>query len=137
MFAPSASIPTAQPKVWELKVKHFFLDFVKRRVIPILYEECDIPEILKPIYYLNYEESRECPYFWKRLAASLGYIEKHKGSPQIGKNRGDSPRGSPCMGKRSSPRLNKKNSQLLERKASPSVEKKPFASLFNIIKPKK
>ena len=95
-------------------------------MIPILYESCDVPEILKPIYYLNYEEACERPYFWKRLATSLGYNE-------IGK----SPRGSPCMGKKSSPRLIKKNNQLSERKASPSVEKKPFAGLFNLIKPNK
>jgi hypothetical protein len=53
----------------------FFLDFVQRRVIPIMYESCDIPEILRPIYHLNYEDSNELPYFWKKIAIALGYSE--------------------------------------------------------------
>ena len=72
-------------------------------MIPILYADCEIPEILKPIYHLNYQDSSEHSYFWKRLAASLGYIDQDKprGSPLIDKKTRESPRGSPRLGKKS------------------------------------
>ncbi len=94
----------------------FFVDFDQRRVIPILYESCDIPEILKPIYHLNYEDSNERPYFWKKLAVALGYSEPEKFR--------ESPRGSPRMSKKAneSPLVDKK--QMSGGKASPSAEKK-------------
>ncbi|XP_046847236.1 LOW QUALITY PROTEIN: myeloid differentiation primary response protein MyD88-like [Xenia sp. Carnegie-2017] len=70
-------------------------DFQQRRVIPILYEECEIPEILRPIYYLNYKDLDDCerPHFWKRLASSLGYVPK--GSPQVQLKGHRSPYNSP------------------------------------------
>ena len=73
---------------------YIFLDFVQRRVIPIVYQDCNIPEILKPIYHLKYDDSCEQFNFWKRLAASLGYKEpaKPKGSPRISARSKESPR---------------------------------------------
>jgi hypothetical protein len=105
----------------------FFVDFDQRRVIPILYESCDIPEILKPIYYLNYEDSNERPYFWKKLAVALGYSAPEKIR--------ESPRGSPRMSKKAneSPLVDK----MLGGKASPSAEKKSKGCRFKILKSKK
>ncbi|CAB4009140.1 myeloid differentiation primary response 88-like, partial [Paramuricea clavata] len=93
-------------------------DFDQRRVIPILYENCDIPEILKPIYHLNYGDSSEHPYFWKKLAVALGYSEPYR------------LRGSP----RGSPHTDKKYKQIVEKKESPATKKKSRGGLFNIIK---
>ena len=109
-----------------------FLDFDKRRVIPILYHECEIPEILKPIYHLNYQDSSERIYFWKRLAASLGYVdqEKPRGSPLIAKKAPGSPRKSP----QGSPRTEKKSNQSIIFDKS---EKKPKNRFIGILRSKK
>lgn len=116
-----------------------FSDFDKRRVIPIRYEDCDVPEILKPIYHLNYQDRIEPDHFWKKLAVALGYIEppKPRGSPIVDKKS----KGSPVMDTKSkqSPLLNKKvkQSPLLEQQVSPSIEKRSKVGLFNKIKSKK
>lgn len=104
-------------------------------MIPILYESCDVPEILKPIYHLSYEDSVEQQYFWKRLAIALGYKEagKQKGSLLIEKKLGSSsPQGSPRGSPETAKKLNVSNKQTSRPKEKSVSEKKIMGLRLNI-----
>ena len=63
----------------KLLILWFLLDLRKTILIPILYKSCEIPRKLQIFTRLDYTNDRERPYFWKKLAASLGYSNKCNG----------------------------------------------------------
>lgn len=58
---------------------HLSRDLRKTILIPILYKSCEIPRKLQIFTRLDYTSDRERQYFWKKLAASLGYDDKCNG----------------------------------------------------------
>lgn len=58
---------------------HLSRDLRKTILIPILYKSCEIPRKLQIFTRLDYTNDRERQYFWKKLAASLGYSNKCNG----------------------------------------------------------
>lgn len=43
----------------------------KRKIIPCLYKQCEIPEIFRHIHLLNYQRSKQFYNFWDKLKLSL------------------------------------------------------------------
>ncbi|XP_033116855.1 myeloid differentiation primary response protein MyD88-like [Anneissia japonica] len=43
----------------------------KRRIIPIMYKQCEVPEILAHLTICNYTKKDLRPWFWSRLAQTL------------------------------------------------------------------